>query len=263
MKANFFLLKEDSSFTNRNFRFDISYRPSAHARIGFFTSLRAANLLSTFQYREATELPDLVDFDLNQYGINYQLSYLDDDFNPFRGWQSEVEFAVGNKNIRRNTGIDAALYEGVDLQTLQLNVHARLERFTPLSRRTTLLTRITGGFMANDRLFVNDLYRVGGLKSIRGFNENFFFASEYALLNVESRFYFDEFSYFLVFFDQAYIKSDLKNRNFREYPFGTGLGISLSTAGGIFNFIYGLGKAEAQPFGLNYSKIHFGYISRF
>ncbi len=48
-----------------------------------------------------------------------------------------------------------------------------------------------------------------------------------------------------------------------EWPFSFGGGISLETDGGVFNFVYALGKSNSQRIGFNFSKIHFGYTGRF
>lgn len=116
--------------------------------------------------------------------------------------------------------------------------------------------------MANKNLFLNDLFRLGGLNSIRGFNENFFFAKRYVYANFEPRFYFDNYSYFLLFFDVAGMQGNTI-REAVDYPISFGAGLSLETGEGAFNFIYALGKSSTQQLGFNFSKIHFGYTGRF
>ena len=67
----------------------------------------------------------------------------------------------------------------------------------------------------------------------------------------------------MIFFDQSALSEDNDATNEIQFPFGTGTGFSFSTDAGVFNFVFALGKSKNQPFGINYSKIHFGYISRF
>src|SRR5690606_1842929 len=114
-----------------------------------------------------------------------------------------------------------------------------------------------------EHLFYNDLWRIGGLHSLRGFNEKFFFAASYALSNLELRLLFDrqqeEHSYLFIFYDQAYMVRE----SYSDYPLGIGAGISLVTNSGIFNLAYALRNAKGQPMDLSVSKIHFGYIGRF
>ena len=56
------------------------------------------------------------------------------------------------------------------------------------------------GSVMNKNLFTNDLFRLGGLNSLRGFNENFFFVSQYVLGNFEFRIQGSRETYFFGFF---------------------------------------------------------------
>ena len=109
---------------------------------------------------------------------------------------------------------------------------------------------------------LNDLFRLGGLRSIRGFNENYFYTNRYMYLNVEPRFYFGTYSYFLLFTDVGRVENKVGNTP-GEWPFSFGGGLNLETSGGIFKFVYALGQAGNQPLGFNYSRIHFGFTGRF
>jgi len=127
-----------------------------------------------------------------------------------------------------------------------------------------LFTRISGGDIVNkNNLFYNDLYRLGGLKTIRGFNENFFYASSYVLGNFEYRLFTDPTSYLFLFVDQAWMRNVLSPTIPYDTPTGFGLGASFTTPAGIFNFAYGLGNSRGQPVNVNQSKISFGVVSRF
>jgi translocation and assembly module TamA len=109
---------------------------------------------------------------------------------------------------------------------------------------------------------LSDLYRIGGLKTLRGFNENNYYASDYAIYTLEYRYFTDESSYVMLFLNQAYFDNQLNN-NYTDWPLGFGTGISFTTKAGVFQFIYALGQAKDQPINLNLSKIHFGLVSRF
>ncbi len=90
-----------------------------------------------------------------------------------------------------------------------------------------------------------------------------FFASDFASGTIEYRYFIEPDSYLFLFYDQAWLKYDIRSGYYEDGPLGTGAGISLSTDAGIFSFVYALGQSKDRPFGLNYSKIHFGYTSRF
>lgn len=262
LKASFSLLKEDSTFLARDFRLDFGYRLGPGSYIRFFNRRQAGDLLAVSDLSDATQLPEVGDFRFNNYGFGFEHSWLDDRFFPRRGAFTGFEFALGNKNILVNTAIPPNLYENIDLSTIQYYLSAKVEKYFYGNQRLGLLTRLSGGLMENPNLFVNDLFRLGGLKTIRGFNENFFFANNYIYLNIEPRYYFDTYSYFMIFADMGRLENQVQNLK-TDYPFAMGLGFSLETGSGIFNFIYALGGSNAQEFALNLSKIHFGYTGRF
>lgn len=259
---SFSLLKEDTTFLNRDFRLNFGYRFNSDGYLSFFTRRQAGDLLAVFGLEESTQLPDAGDFRFNNYGLNYRHIWLDDVFFPRRGALAQIEFAIGNKNILQNTGLPPGLYEGIELKTLQYYMEGKFEKHFYLSPRWGIFTRIAGGMVENENILLNDLFRIGGLQSIRGFNENFFFANKYLYLNFEPRFYFDTYSYFMIFADMGRLENTVQDFGI-DSTFSAGMGFSLETGNGIFNFIYGLGKSNSQEFALNLSKIHFGYTGRF
>ncbi|MEX2593511.1 MAG: BamA/TamA family outer membrane protein [Anditalea sp.] len=262
LKVSFYLLKEDTTFLNRDFKIDLGYRTSPTTYIGFFSRRQAGDLLAVSQWADAMELPDLADFRFNNYGINLRFNTLDDAFWPRRGWLSGFEFGIGNKRLVHNTGLSASLYQDIELTTLQYYLTLSIEKHFYFKPQVGGLIRMRAGEMANENLLVNDLYRLGGLKSIRGFNENFFFANRYVYVNFEPRYYFDDYSYMLWFTDIGGIQNKVGHGTI-EWPFSFGGGLSLETNGGIFTFVYALGQSNTQLLGFDFSKIHFGYTGRF
>lgn len=262
IQASFSLLKEDSTFLTRDFRLDFGYRMDGGTYLRFFTRRQAGDLLGVSGLGDNLRFPEVGDFRFNNYGLGFDKSWLDDIFFPRRGALAKMEFAIGNKNILINTAIPQELYEGLDMRSLQYYFKGSLEKYFYKNMNWGLYSRLTGGLMENPNLFVNDLYRLGGLRTIRGFNENFFFANNYIYLNIEPRYYFDTYSYFMIFADVARLENNIQNLPV-DFPYAVGLGFSLETGNGIFNFVYALGGANAQDFALNLSKIHFGYTGRF
>ncbi|MFD2200012.1 POTRA domain-containing protein [Shivajiella indica] len=262
LKASFSLLKEDTTFLTRDFRLDFGYRIGSGSYLRFFSRRQAGDLLAVSGLSEAVELPEVGDFRFNNYGLGFEHSWLDDRFFPRRGAIAGFEFALGNKNILVNTAIPPNLYSNIDLNTLQYYIMGKVEKHFYKNQKWGLMSRVAAGFLDNPNLFVNDLFRLGGLRTIRGFNENFFFANNYIYLNLEPRYYFDTYSYFMIFADMGRLENQVQKLP-TDYPYALGAGFSLETGSGIFNFVYALGGSNAQDFALNVSKIHFGYTGRF
>lgn len=262
IKASFSLLKEDTTFLTRDFRLNFGYRIGSNTYLSLFSRRQAGDLLDVSGLGELRRLPEVGDFRFNSYGAGFEQSWLDDRFFPRRGGLANLEFSIGNKNILVNTAIPDSLYEGLDLRSLQYYLTGSFEKHIYWNSRWGLFTRLSGGVMENPNLFVNDLFRLGGLRTIRGFNENFFFANNFIFLNVEPRYYFDTYSYFMIFADIGRLNNKVQSLP-TDIPFAAGMGFTLETGSGIFNFIYALGGSNTQDFALNLSKIHFGYTGRF
>jgi outer membrane protein assembly factor BamA len=261
LHVSFALLKEDSTFLNRDFRMDFGYRLPSNAYLKFFTRRQAGDLL-TVADRDFQSLPQVGDFRYNNYGLGLEKSWLDDVFFPKRGTFAKMEFAIGNKIILQNTALPPELYNDIKLRSLQYYLTGRIDKHFYANANFGVFSRIAWGYLNNEQLLLNDLFRLGGLRSIRGFNENHFFSNRHLYLTIEPRYYFDTYSYFMIFADLGNIENRLAGTG-ADWPVATGAGLSLQTGNGIFNFIYALGKSNTQPFSFNLSKIHFGYTGRF
>jgi outer membrane protein assembly factor BamA len=258
----FNLLKQDTTFLNRFFSLDFGYQISKNSSFRFFTKRQASDLISTFAYREVDELPDVADYRWNLYGIGIDINNLDSPYFPRKGTWLKVEFGSGNKKIIENTGIPESVYQNLDLNTPQFLGKIEIEQHVFMKESWGMWFRGNSGFMRNENLLMNDLFRIGGLKTFRGFNENFFFARSYAYINMEQRLFFGGNSYLMVFSDLGFLENPYYEPE-KDYPVSFGAGINLETGNGVFRFIYGLGKSNLQPLSFSYSRIHFGYLARF
>lgn len=258
----FNLLKQDSTFLNRFFSLEFGYQLSKNSSLRFFTKRQASDLISTFAFKEVDELPDVADYRWNLYGIGIDINHLDSPLFPRKGTWFKAEFAAGNKKIIQNTGIPESVYQNLDLNTPQFLAKIEIEQHVFLKKSWGMWFRGTSGFMRNENLLMNDLFRIGGLKTFRGFNENFFFARTYGYINMEQRLFFGGNSYLMAFTDFGFLENPFYEFE-KDYPVSFGAGINLETDNGVFRFIYGLGKSNLQPLSFSYSRIHFGYLARF
>ncbi len=109
----------------------------------------------------------------------------------------------------------------------------------------------------------SELPHIGGIQSLRGFDENVIFAKQYNISTVEYRYILDEFSNLFIFCDYG-ISQEIANRHWafvNRVGFGTGLNIN--TKAGLLSVAYAFGKEKNNPIKLNQSKIHIGYVARF
>ena len=260
--GKFNLLKQDSSFITVQPRLQLGYHTLKYGKFSVFTEWRNSRILADANMQSLQKL-DLADAQTTTYGLNYLWNNFDDFYFPRRGRLVEMQLAAGKKKLLRSPDLEKSFYDTLDMSTTQLSLGLRLENFLRLGKSSVLLTRLRGEALLNDQIFLNDMYRIGGLATLRGFDEYFFFASSYAVGTLEYRLFTAADSYVLLFYDQGYYRSELES-SFREgYPLGIGGGISFSTGAGIFQLVYSLGKSDQQPLSFKYSKIHFGITSKF
>lgn len=253
LSTSFDLLKQDSSFINVNRDITLSQQsPGGKIFIGIGRKTsRKLGITSS----------DFADYNFTSYAIGFSKENMDNYLFPRSGWILSGETKVGNKKILNKE----KLSDDIPEQSLQIVFTCKGAGYFKLGRRVSAVSSIYAAGLVNKRsaLFVNDLFRVGGLKTLRGFNENLFYAASFAVATAEFRLYPDDETYLFLFYDHGYIFNPLSIIRKEDTPFGTGAGISFSSNAGIFNFAWSLGKSSVQPLTFNNSKIHFGYITRF
>ena len=112
-------------------------------------------------------------------------------------------------------------------------------------------------------MFDNELIRIGGLFTLRGFDEESIFATFYSIATVEYRYILEQNSFLYLFFDGAYYEKDNVKGYVSDRPIGFGAGMSFDTKAGIFSISYALGKQFDNPILFRSAKIHFGFINYF
>ena len=262
--GTFNLYKQTDAFLTLRPRLQVTYPTARAGRLSFFFEQRSSYLLyDSATYANLRQLPENIDSQYNSYGLGYAWNSLDDLFFPHRGYLVNGQGAVGTKTITKNGQILEELYKEAPLRSTQYSFGMRAERYFPVKRTGVVLLRLRGEGLLNPRLFTNDLARLGGLNSLRGFNENQFYTSSYGVATAEFRQFVGADSYVFLFADQAYTRHDVAHDRYTDQPTGVGAGLSFRTAAGLFQFVYSLGRASGQPFALGSSKIHFGLTSRF
>jgi hemolysin activation/secretion protein len=117
--------------------------------------------------------------------------------------------------------------------------------------------------MQGNQLFLNELFQLGGNKTLRGFDEESFYASAFAIATLEYRYLMGPSSYLFSFLDAAYLgRKSIQGNGGGKYA-GIGLGCTFETKSGLFSLAYAAGKNNDLPFNFRASKIHFGFVSLF
>jgi outer membrane protein assembly factor BamA len=258
----FNIYKQDTTFLNTSFNAGLTARKSGLGLFGFDFGFFSSRVIKN-DLAHAADQNKFADFNTAYYGINHSYSKINDHEFPLSGWETNIYFKIGIKNILFIPGSDSGSYSAPDKNQLQYKTYASITKYTRLSNLSTIIIRMSGGMINDNQMFYNDLYRLGGLASIRGFNEKYFYSSKYLYGNAEFRVRMEEKSYLIVFSDVGLLYNDLESKNKTNFPIGFGGGFSLGTSIGNLAILYAIGKDNMHPLSFQYSKIHIGYISRF
>lgn len=264
LDGTFELYKRDSLFLNLKGIIGIQYHLVGNDYIKVFADIRSTDILARSLLQSSQNLrPDNVDSRTQLYGFGYRMQRLDYRLNPRKGFDLYVEASAGTKKILFDSEIGEERYTGLKENSFQLNATLNAAYYIPIPNRSTVKIGVKGGMIQNANLFESEMFRIGGLKSLRGFDEESIFANLYAVGTIEYRFLLNLDSYIFIFADGAYYENRAINRRITDRPIGFGLGISFSTKIGVFSLTYALGKQFDNPIDARAGKIHFGITSFF
>lgn len=274
--AKFDLYKRDTSNLDINYRIGLLYNFSGNNYLkGFFES-RSTRLINadTALIKSSLQLPKILDTKISLYGLEYYFDNLNYKFNPSKGNFVRVLFGAGLKKIERNNLITRltnpftgeslkSLYDNIPARSVQLQVGIDYERYWPIKKRSTIKTSISAKAYISKNIFENEMFRLGGNRNLRGFDEESIFTPYYSIFTAEYRYLLSKNSYFYTFFDFGLVEDSRKRGKRIDTPFGFGAGVSLETKIGVFGISYALGKQLNNKIELRNSKIHFGYVAYF
>jgi len=254
---NLKLFKKDSTFLEVTARAALDYLLSRGDKLSVLVNDKSSQRLG----RDLSATAGLGDVKLTSYGLALHHERFDYRFNPRQGLSADLDGSVGRK--RSVTGSAEDPGGAVTTRTVQYEMNGEVVWHVPIGARGTVRLAGRGGTMMNDRLYRNEVYRIGGIKSLRGVNEAGIFCSSWAVGTAEYRFLFEENSNFFVFVDQGWWEDRSSDILLTDTPIGFGAGTSFETKAGIFSLTYALGRQFSNPVELRGGKIHFGFTSLF
>ena len=268
--TKFNLYKRDSTYLDVEIDFGLQYLLEGGNYFKIFWNKRNSNLLNidSTLLDNPLRLPPNLDVSYGNFGIEYAFQRLDYRYNPRRGWNLQFRGAAGTRQIKENSRVEALraenLYDSLDLRTFQYRLSFRADRFFPIRNRSTLKIGLQGAYILSENpIYQNEQYRIGGNQLLRGFDEEFIFATNYTVGTLEYRLLIGQNSYLYVFGDYAYVEDLNTQQSQRDFPFGFGSGITFETRAGLFGVNLAFGSQQNTPIDFSAPKVHFGYVSLF
>lgn len=229
------IVRVDSTFSNTSQKASITYQLNSEnlffggIEANTSTNLSSSNNLLIENYKSS----------FTNFGYQYLKRQASNFLFPIKT-KIDLQFGFGSrKNVSR---------------TKQNKISFDLNHIINLNQRNSFYIRGKTEVLTSNSYLENELFRFGGVNTIRGFSENSILASNYYLINTEYRYKLNSKIYIKSVFDFTSFKNEIINQNENLYGFGFGFGIL--TRSGVLSFIYANGKNEDLPFKINNSKIH-------
>lgn len=258
------IYRKDTTFIDINNDLGLQYYFSGLNNFKIYYRQRNSNLISTSGLGLVSALPDYADISTQSYGAGLFIEKLNYRFNPRRGVSFTVNAQTGNRRIKKNPKVNEIVYDGLLLQSTQYQFEGALSLYVPLYRNNVLKLGLQGASVfCNSTIFRNELFRIGGLKTLRGFDEESIYASTYIIPTLEYRFLFSRNSNILLFAEGAWYENTSNGAYLKDTPVSVGAGINFETKAGILSLNYGIGNQFGNGFDPRSGKIHFGLTALF
>ncbi len=254
----FSIHRQDTSWLKVEFKPGLSFLLRGNSKFGLFWHYTNNTLIVNALQSSNS---GFMNFTSSLYGIDFKWSSALWNRNPISSGFS-ILLSAGAGTIKKPTSnaetaevLPMAEKSG-SLATFQSNIEQRWKT----GNRATFSGSIISGWLSGKNLPANQLMRLGGFKSVKGFDELSLHASAYSIASLEFRFFTSPQSYINLFANGGWLeeKSISGYKNTLLSSIGTGL--NLQTAAGVFSVSVALGRKKNIPQG---AKIHLGYITTF
>ena len=234
----FSIYRQDSSFTNTKFKTLLNYDVNSKLKLAFSYNAETSESLQNTN-NEITSFT-------NQFlGININYNQFNQDIFNNKKLYFNINPSLGERKAENNN-------------SNQFKFELTTEYLWELNQRNFISIKNNTGLLNSDQYFTNELFRIGGVNSIRGFNEQSIFTKNYSYFNFEYRFLASTTSYFYTITDLGFI-----NTTKNESILGLGLGYLFINNQSKINLNIALGKTSNNNFDFNNLKLAISWVNYF
>jgi hypothetical protein len=243
LKAQLNIFKQDSTFQNTKTAIDLGYFFNYNTR-----------LYLGYQSTESSDIQNVNTSSISDFKNSFTTSnfeYLNlkpDDFLFPEKTKINLKVGVGSRNSKRDN--NNQIFFAFDL------AHA-----VYLNEKNSISLKSQNYYLKSDQYIINELYRFGGINSIRGFNENSLQANLFSSILTEYRYVLSPGVYVHSIIDYGYYQDKTSDNS--ENLLGLGFGFGLLTKTGLFNIVYANGSTKEQAVKLSNSIVHISFRANF
>ena len=243
LKAQLNIFKQDSIFQNTQTNLDLGYYFNYNTRIYL-----------GYQETESSDIQNTNSASLSDFSNQFftaQFEYFDYDPDSFLfPDKSSVKVKIGTGKR-----------DAVAFNNKQLLAKIDLTHNFYLNPKNIFFVKSQNTYLKSDHHLINELFRLGGINSIRGFNENSLQGNFFSSILTEYRYLPTQNLYLHSIIDYGYLQDKSTNQN--RSLLGLGFGFGLLTKNGLFNLVYANGSYKNQPVKLSNSIVQISFKANF
>lgn len=251
LKAQIQLFRQDTTFQNTKTAIDLSYFANYNTRI--------------YLGYQSTESSDIQNSN-NSSISDFNNSYLTSSFEHTKPDSNNNIFPVKSRFLtsvgigKRNSNIK---FENSENRQFFVNIQATHNLY--LNKRNSINLNSQNYYLRSSNYIINELFRFGGFKSVRGFTENSLQAYFATSILTEYRYILSSNLYIHSILDYCLYKNKtgLETSDKTQNLIGVGLGVGLQTKNGLLKLAVANGTAKNQQFEISKSIVHISYNVKF
>lgn len=236
IKANLNIYKQDTIFQNAKTSIEVGYYFKYNSRLYLgYQSVESSDI-------QNTNNSTLKDF--NNYFVTANFEYVNLDKSVFlfpEKTKLSSKFGYGSRYSNSN-----------NYQQFFANIDISHSLF--LNDRNSIYLKSRNYYLQSDQYIINELYRFGGINSIRGFNENSLQGNFFSSLISEYRYLVSPEIFIHSIIDYGYYSDATSSK--KDNLFGYGFGFGLLTKNGLLNMVYANGNSRNENIQLSNSIVH-------
>ncbi len=246
ISTDFSLFRQDSSFIRREFGLGLNYRLAYQAFFDLGFNYKSSNALND----ASDQFQALGDYENLGLNLGFRLIRLDQRIVAQQGYAIMLNLGSGQRQA-----------QGEEWQ--QYSWQGEFAYYQKMGSRLVWHQNFSSAGLGGSPLFENELERLGGINSLRGFNELSLFSNAYGLARNELRYMLGPFDYLCLFFDGAYSQKRVLDGLSEDFHSGWGAGINFQTNGGIFSLFLAVGQSNEASYDYRSTKVHLSYVNSF
>ncbi len=241
-EASFTIYKQDSTFLNTKFHTGISYSINSKAKISLtYDSENSENL-------KEDSVNTIKTFNNSFLGVGFSYKIPDSTILFEDLFNISINTSFGNRKTENDN-------------TKQIKAILSASYIWGINSRNSFFIKNETGYLNSDNFIDNELFRIGGANSIRGFNEQSIFTAKYSYFNTEYRYTTSQTGYLFSITDFGSYQETQSNNN--PLLLALGLGYSFKVNSNTFKLSYVNSRTSETPFSFKNSQILVNWVTFF